>query len=247
MGKWCDGCGAWLDFRTIDGQRRPISPCACGPGGASLTISSDRDGDPRFVGSRVLSWPATYQTTCWWCGEPVLYHTNGYGDCVLFDLPLIPWEVHSCWSEHVGQRSRAAFSAGVTLASRGFSDQELSEHQNEQAAEEVDRDAWHPIAAISIDDELAVRHSEGWDRFAGRGPVLDRQILTVVGVVDEIDGLTVGGLKVRLRLTSGMVVVLKRHLANRYHVGSIVVAQAIATFVAGEWTYEVVALHESNS
>jgi hypothetical protein len=42
----------------------------------------------------------TYPTKCWWCGELVFYHTNGYGDCVLFDSLGYPWEIHSCWATY---------------------------------------------------------------------------------------------------------------------------------------------------
>ncbi len=42
----------------------------------------------------------TYPTTCWWCGEKVFYHTNGFGDSVLFDSLGSPWRVHSCWKNY---------------------------------------------------------------------------------------------------------------------------------------------------
>ncbi|HEY9852831.1 MAG TPA: hypothetical protein V6D28_25385 [Leptolyngbyaceae cyanobacterium] len=42
----------------------------------------------------------TYPTQCWWCGAFVFYHTNGYGDSVLFDSLGYPWEIHSCWETH---------------------------------------------------------------------------------------------------------------------------------------------------
>lgn len=45
----------------------------------------------------------TYRTTCWWCGAEVYYHTNGYGDSVLFDSLGSPWEVHGCWEEYRDQ------------------------------------------------------------------------------------------------------------------------------------------------
>lgn len=244
MGKWCDGCGAWLEFRTIDGQRRPITPCACGPGGDSSTISSDRDHDPRFVGSRSLPWPTTYQTECWWCGESVLYHTNGYGDCVLFDLPLIPWQVHSCWVDHVDQRSQAAFAAGISLASRGFSDSDLSEGQNKDAIQKVKPQLWHSVAAISVDDELTVIASPFWTRAASSARFRSGHEVTLVGVVGEIDGLSPDGRMVRLRLGSGMVVLVKRHLANRYGVGSVLVARAVPIMVSGEWIFEASAFAE---
>jgi hypothetical protein len=42
----------------------------------------------------------TYKTTCWYCGEEVFFHTNGYGDCVLFDQLGHPWEIHHCWKNY---------------------------------------------------------------------------------------------------------------------------------------------------
>ena len=45
----------------------------------------------------------TYPTSCWWCGETVFYHTNGFGDSVLFDSLGSPWEVHSCWKNYWNQ------------------------------------------------------------------------------------------------------------------------------------------------
>ena len=42
----------------------------------------------------------TYPTTCWWCGAEVYYHTNGYGDSVLFDALGYPWQIHPCWTDY---------------------------------------------------------------------------------------------------------------------------------------------------
>lgn len=47
-----------------------------------------------------VSSAETYPTNCWWCGATVYYHTNGYGDSVLFDSLGYPWQIHSCWSEY---------------------------------------------------------------------------------------------------------------------------------------------------
>jgi hypothetical protein len=44
--------------------------------------------------------PKTYKTHCWYCGDEVFYHTNGYGDCVLFDSLGHPWEIHQCWADY---------------------------------------------------------------------------------------------------------------------------------------------------
>ena len=42
----------------------------------------------------------TYSIKCWWCPATVYYHTNGYGDSVLFDSIGCPWQVHDCWENH---------------------------------------------------------------------------------------------------------------------------------------------------
>jgi len=47
-----------------------------------------------------VSEAETSRTLCWWCGDPVFYHTNGYGDCVLFDSLGHPWQVHTCWTNY---------------------------------------------------------------------------------------------------------------------------------------------------
>lgn len=60
-----------------------------------------------------LPQPLTYETTCFigndgnGCGATVIYHTNGNGDCVLFDPPIrLPWKdiIHRCWKLHCRNR-----------------------------------------------------------------------------------------------------------------------------------------------
>lgn len=65
--------------------------------GNSYYLESARTGGSGFSDQE----PATYLTNCWWCGEEVWYHTNGYGDHVLFDELGWPWQVHACWQEHM--------------------------------------------------------------------------------------------------------------------------------------------------
>lgn len=52
----------------------------------------------------------TRKTKCWWCGAEVYYHTNGYGDCVLFDELGWPWLVHECWEEHRREQSESFYA-----------------------------------------------------------------------------------------------------------------------------------------
>ena len=48
----------------------------------------------------------TSATECWWCGESVFFHTNGNGDCVLFDSKGWPWPIHPCWQNHRDETQR---------------------------------------------------------------------------------------------------------------------------------------------
>lgn len=58
----------------------------------------------------------TRPISCWWCKKHVYFHTNGYGDTVLFDALGHPWQVHACWTDHVNERREQArrFLAEVT-------------------------------------------------------------------------------------------------------------------------------------
>lgn len=51
----------------------------------------------------------TYPTQCRWCGDTVFFHTNGYGDAVLFDSLGSPWPVHSCWQEYQENKKKIKF------------------------------------------------------------------------------------------------------------------------------------------
>jgi hypothetical protein len=101
-------------------------------GGSSLsrfvtpTRSSFRFPAPSASKAAIANQPTeireakTYETTCWWCGQTVFYHTNGHGDCVLFDSLGGPWEVHDCWTAYwKGQKSlrqnetRSAFATEI--------------------------------------------------------------------------------------------------------------------------------------
>jgi hypothetical protein len=75
-----------------------------------------------------LPRPLTYWTNCFvdgGCDAKVIYHTNGYGDCILFDPPLLgpPWKnIHACWKEHCRERgSRPSLSPlESSLLDHGF-------------------------------------------------------------------------------------------------------------------------------
>lgn len=53
-----------------------------------------------------LGQTLTSSTRCWWCGERVFFHTNGNGDCVLFEALGWPWPIHSCWQIHQDESQR---------------------------------------------------------------------------------------------------------------------------------------------
>ncbi len=53
-----------------------------------------------FSGNVVEVVKKRYKTPCWWCSELVYYHSNGYGDSVLFDEYAPPWPIHECYQIH---------------------------------------------------------------------------------------------------------------------------------------------------
>lgn len=44
----------------------------------------------------------TYPTTCRDCQASIFFHTNGFGDVVLFDVLGPPWSIHPCYQSKVG-------------------------------------------------------------------------------------------------------------------------------------------------
>jgi len=111
----CKYCGETIVWaRMPAGNFLPMDPDA---GGLHECVPFDRGASaPAARGWTVTDrdGPVTYPTTCWWCGEPVIFHTNGYGDCVLFNRGDLgpPWDekIHACWKAHVDEQ-RAALEA----------------------------------------------------------------------------------------------------------------------------------------
>lgn len=110
--------------------------CDCGWGGSGTggwrggdrsiyglsTISSHIVGYSKILGDYKSSFSAktedaeTYPTECWRCGTPVYYHTNGYGDSVLFDSLGWPWQVHDCWRDYwTAEKARRELAKPVVL------------------------------------------------------------------------------------------------------------------------------------
>jgi len=88
--------------------------CNCGWGGMSYGVTGIKGALNQNSGKRTKqASPAiegytspeiietagakTYPTKCKRCQAEVFYHTNGYGDHVLFDDLGSPWQVHYCW------------------------------------------------------------------------------------------------------------------------------------------------------
>lgn len=55
----------------------------------------------------VRSDSITFYTECWWCGDPVYFHRNENGGCVLFERLGSPWPIHECWEQHKKEQSSA--------------------------------------------------------------------------------------------------------------------------------------------
>ncbi len=138
----CGGCGVALTFRYIDGRCVPLG-CRCYSGGGRSSGWQRRVdvGRPWSAGLGIVPWPVTYPTRCFWCGEEVFYHTNGYGDCVLFDELGPPWPIHECWLSHREERKRAIVTSTGVLVNFGVRNIHYVEWDRSIAAS-VPPDAW---------------------------------------------------------------------------------------------------------
>ena len=80
--------------------------CSCGwcngggGGGYSLSVHRTKAQIDRSEFEKACNEAKTHMTVCWWCGDTVYYHTNGYNDHVLFDNLGWPWPVHQCWQDY---------------------------------------------------------------------------------------------------------------------------------------------------
>jgi len=104
----CKECGGELIFRHVSGALIPIhlsGGCHGHVNRSSVAFVAEAASSRHWT-IATLDKPVTYQTQCWRCGATVFYHTNGNNDHVLFDRIGWPWEIHSCWSEHVGDQRR---------------------------------------------------------------------------------------------------------------------------------------------
>ncbi len=92
-----------------------------------------------------------YSIQCWWCGDLVHYHSNGYGNCVLFDEYAPPWPVHGCYEIHQ-QRKKAR---------EAISEQFLKEHNRVNSLHDNDQRFIDKVlgsfASRPTEEELASR------------------------------------------------------------------------------------------
>jgi hypothetical protein len=87
-----------------------------GGGGGVSTVSNNTTIADKVLANKIaneIKDAETYPTQCWWCGEEVFYHTNGFGDSVLFDSLGSPWRVHSCWKNYWNEQRRDKNSNSV--------------------------------------------------------------------------------------------------------------------------------------
>jgi hypothetical protein len=96
-----DDRGIWQPW-DLDGQGRHT--CSSTVTVANSASSSKNNSQTELlkykINVAVQQNAITYPTQCWWCGADVFYHSNGYGDCVLFDSLGYPWEIHDCWERY---------------------------------------------------------------------------------------------------------------------------------------------------
>ena len=101
----CNYCGGNIEFRYIGGRPIPVHPSGgCQSRYTSPISLSSPVTIPKVSNTPKASVARTYKTICRWCGDEVYYHTNGYGDSVLFDSLGSPWEVHGCWEQYRDQK-----------------------------------------------------------------------------------------------------------------------------------------------
>src|SRR5438445_4487958 len=97
----CWYCGEEIEFRWIDGGPKPIhlaggwctgervdyGNAGSPSGSAAVREPVVRASNSWYVGHARcdLGVPITYPTVCPVCGAMIFFHTNGNGDCVIFD------------------------------------------------------------------------------------------------------------------------------------------------------------------
>jgi hypothetical protein len=119
MGTTCKYCGHWVEFYTdTEGRVIPYG-CRCTSDSSAneFGVCVDEARLPRFdpqeLGPLVVQRPLTYKGKCPVCGEPVFWHTNGFGDWVLLEEPFPPWDVHPCWTDLQEEKKLVAVRAST--------------------------------------------------------------------------------------------------------------------------------------
>jgi len=168
-----DPRGLWQPMEP-DNSGRHVHWSGVDAGHNHSPSASVTDRDSRF----------TYQTTCWWCGELVYFHTNGYGDSVLFDRLGWPWEVHACWEGHVYEREVAVAALDFELDRLGVSGERFFE--TDRPAARRGRSVWVSISGFVSNNHANHEEPQVYAREATRGA---SSIPLVAVEVDADDGL----------------------------------------------------------
>lgn len=116
----CNVCGE--EIIMAQDPRGVWQPMDLALGGRHVHFSSAsrRPSSPAQVNVMARNEPLTYPTKCWWCGQNVYFHSNGYGDAVLFDSLGWPWSVHRCWLEHASDREPVLRAVNRELSEWGL-------------------------------------------------------------------------------------------------------------------------------
>ena len=126
-----------------------------------------------------LGYSLTWRTTCFindGCGSPVIAHTNGRGDFVLFDSLGSPWPIHECYRRRFcieidGLELRKGKVVLTRLNSKiAFRDEALAEYNALVPRDLPKRPSSRPIDLDKINPEYFV----------------DQDPLRVVGIVQDV-------------------------------------------------------------
>jgi hypothetical protein len=97
----CDWCGESIEFRYVDGARRPIHI----NGGWCRGVGDNRNAPPRF---RSIESYINPNACCPVCGDRVFFYQSEYGGRVYFDAVGWPWPKHPCTDKQSAQHGQVA-------------------------------------------------------------------------------------------------------------------------------------------
>lgn len=239
MGRPCYYCGGWVEFYTDEyGVVRPYG-CACSDGGNSgaatyLDVRTVRF-DALEWGPIVVTRRVTFAGSCPDCHAEVWWHTNGYGDWVLFDALGRPWEVHECWRLRYPKNRRSA----LRHACRSISDKGMVRTCEDPALDEALSCAIRDGFTVSMPSSEAAegqRHVDLPPPSYNRNRIRPRpndptSYLLATRIVARIPQehhptvrAPVGGVLVGLETESGVVIHLPPRVANSLRTGDAILA-----------------------